>query len=174
MDERDTENGGLVATRWSGAADDVALAGLHQAAWRYAYAGIIPGLTLERMISRRGPAWWSRMHERGFRALVLDCDETLAGYATIGRSRAPDGRRAGEIYELYMRPEFQGCGLGRRLFAEARRQLAIHGFHRLTVWALEENTIARRFYLAMGGVESGRCEDRFCGIPLAKVGYAWA
>jgi GNAT superfamily N-acetyltransferase len=173
MDDRDTDEGGLIATRWSEAGDDRALAELHRDAWRYAYAGIIPGLTLERMIARRGPSWWARMHARGFRALVLDCDETLAGYATIGRARAPGVRRAGEIYELYVLPEFQGCGLGRRLFGEARRQLSIHGLPRLTVWALEENTIACRFYLAMGGVEADRCRDRFCGVPLAKVGFAW-
>jgi GNAT superfamily N-acetyltransferase len=174
MDDYGAENGGLVATRWSSASDDRALAELHRDAWHYTYAGIIPGLTLARMISRRGPAWWARMHDRGFRALVVDCDGTLAGYATMGRSRAPGGGRAGEIYELYLRPEFQGCGLGRRLFGEGRRQLSLHGMHRLTVWALEDNSIACRFYRAMGGVEAGRCKDRFCGVPLAKVGFAWS
>ena len=36
-----------------------------------------------------------------------------------------------------------------------------------------DNSIACRFYAAMGGVEAGRSEDRFCGIPLAKIGFAW-
>jgi ribosomal protein S18 acetylase RimI-like enzyme len=167
-------NSGLIATRWSTAEDEVGLAEVHREAWRYAYAGIIPGLTLERMIARRGPRWWGRMHAKGFRALVLDCDGELVGYATLGRSRSPEPPGCGEIYELYVRPEFQGCGLGRRLFAEARRQLARAGLRRLVVWALADNEIACRFYRAMGGLEAGRAEDRFCGVPLAKIGFAWA
>jgi GNAT superfamily N-acetyltransferase len=163
----------LIATRWSAAADEAGLARVHRDAWRYAYAGIIPGLTLERMIARRGPPWWGRMHARGFHALVLHCDGTLAGYATLGRSRAPGGGASGEIYELYVRPEYQGCGLGRRLFADARRTLAAHGLPRLIVWALTENEIACRFYRAMGGAEAAHAEDRFCGVPLDKTGFAW-
>jgi ribosomal protein S18 acetylase RimI-like enzyme len=163
---------GPVATRWSTADDSAALAAVHRDAWRYAYAGIIPGLTLERMLARRGPAWWGRMHGRGFRALVLARDSTLSGYATLGRSRAP-GPAAGEIYELYLRPECQGCGLGRTLFAAAQSELGRSGFRRLVVWALAENTIALRFYRAMGGVEAVRAEDRFCGVPLAKIGFVW-
>lgn len=173
MGERDPEQGGLIATRWSTPADDRGLAEAHREAWRYAYAGIIPGLSLERMISRRGPAWWHRMHQRGFRALVLDCDGTVAGYATLGWSRPPAPRFQGEIYELYLRPECHGCGLGRRLFEDARHELRRHGLDRVTVWALADNRLARRFYLAMGGVESGRAQERFCGVPLDKIGYAW-
>jgi GNAT superfamily N-acetyltransferase len=174
MTERDTENGGMVATRWSTAADDRGLADAHRATWRYAYAGIIPGVTLERMIARRGPAWWNRMHDRGFRALVVECEGALAGYATLGRSRMPGSGRCGEIYELYIRPECQGCGLGGRLFGQARRELARHRLDRLMVWALADNGLACRFYRAMGGIEAGRCQDRFCGVPLDKIGFAWS
>ena len=173
MSERDIENGGLIATRWSTEADGRGLAEAYGDAWRYAYAGIIPGVTLERMLARRGPGWWTRMHGRGFRALVVDCDGTLAGYATLGRSRMQTPHPCGEIYELYVRPECQGCGLGRRLFTRARRELGRHGFERLMVWALADNALACRFYAAMGGTEAGRCQDRFCGAPLDKIGFAW-
>ena len=62
----------MIATRWSTSADDDGLSQVHRDAWRYAYAGIIPGVTLERMIARRGPRWWRPMHDRGFRALLLE------------------------------------------------------------------------------------------------------
>lgn len=164
--------GGPVATRWSNAADAAGLADLHRSAWRYAYSGIIPGLALERMIARRGRPWWARMHERGFRALVAESAGAVAGYATLGPGRSGTPR-TGEIYELYVLPEYHGCGVGRRLFADARRQLAGHRLDRLVVWALADNSVACRFYAAMGGAEYGRTEDRFCGLPLAKIGYRW-
>jgi ribosomal protein S18 acetylase RimI-like enzyme len=172
MRRNHAEKGGL-ATRWSTEADARDLAELHAAAWRYAYAGIIPGLTLERMIARRGPSWWRRMHDRGFRALVLDGGGTLAGYATLGRSRAAALSPRGEIYELYLRPEHQGCGLGRRLFVEARARLRQHGLDGLLIWALAENELACRFYRGMGGTECARGHDRFCGVPLARIGFSW-
>ena len=173
MNRNRAGEGGLVTTRWSTITDDGGLAATHAAAWRHAYAGIIPGLPLARMIARRGPVWWHRMHERGFRALVLDWDGTLAGYATLGRSRTPALGMRGEIYELYVRPEYQGCGVGRRLFTEARGQLRLRGLDRLLVWALAENQIACRFYEAMGGAEVAQAQDRFCGRPLEKIGFAW-
>lgn len=173
MNRNRADEGGLVATRWSTETDSRALAEVHAVAWRYAYAGIIPGLTLERMIARRGPSWWWRMHDRGFRALVLDCDGAVVGYATLGRVRTPADRR-GEIYELYLRPEVQGCGFGRRLFIDARARLREGGLDGLFVWALADNALACRFYRAMGGAEVARSRDRFCGMPLEKVGFGWA
>jgi GNAT superfamily N-acetyltransferase len=173
MSRNHADEGGLIATRWSSPADERGLAEVHSAAWRYAYAGIIPGVTLERMISRRGPSWWARMHDRGFRALVLDCDDTLVGYATLGRSRAPALGPGGEIYELYLLPEYQGCGLGRRLFGDSRVRLRRYGIDGLLVWALADNDIACRFYRAMGGAECARGHDRFCGVPLERIGFTW-
>lgn len=164
-------SGGIVETRWSRRADAAELADVHRVVWRYTYAGIIPGVQLERMISHRGPRWWERMHGRGMKALVLTHGPGLAGYATFGRPRV--SVRGGEIYELYVRPEMHGLGFGRRLFGESRRQLASHGLRKLTVWALAENEIACRFYRAVGGVEAGRSLDRMCGVPLQKVAFIW-
>jgi GNAT superfamily N-acetyltransferase len=170
MSER-LDPAGTVATRWSTGADGVALAEAHRLAWRYAYAGIIPGVQLERMVTRRGPRWWERMHERGMRALVLTFGDGIAGYTTMGRSRAPGA--AGEIFELYLRPEMHGLGFGRHLFTAGREVLASHGLSPMIVWALADNEVACRFYHAMGGREAARGVDRFCGIPLGKVGFVW-
>lgn len=166
-----TGSRGILEARWSTRADSCQLAEVHRAAWRYAYAGIIPGVQLERTISLRGPRWWERMHGRGMRALVVPHGDRLAAYATFGHPRA--SLRGGEIYELYVRPEMHGIGVGRRLFEACRWQLATHGLKQLSVWALAENEMACRFYRALGGVEAGQSVDRMCGAALQKVAFVW-
>ncbi len=159
--------------RWSKPADTTALAALHRDAWRYAYRGIIPGISLERMIARRGPAWWRRMHRLGHRVLVLEFDNRVAGYATFGPCRTRSLPRRGEIYELYVRPEFQGIGFGKRLFGEARRHLRANGLAGLLVWSLADNDLACRFYMALGGRERIRGYQRIGGTRLEMIAFDW-
>ena len=52
--------------------DAPSLAALHAEAWRGAYRGIIPHLPLERMIARRGQAWWERALDDRYPLLLLD------------------------------------------------------------------------------------------------------
>ena len=162
-----------IKIRWSKPADTTALAALHRDAWRYAYRGIIPGISLERMIARRGPDWWRRMHRSGLRVLVLEFDNRVAGYATFGPCRTQSLAQRGEIYELYVRPEFQGVGFGKHLFGEARRYLRARGLVSLLVWALAGNDLACRFYMALGGRERIRGYERIGGVRLEMIAFDW-
>jgi GNAT superfamily N-acetyltransferase len=151
--------------------DAGALSAVFDAAWREAYRGIIPGVALERLISQRDRNWWRGALRRGRPVAVVDAGETVVGYATYGRARSRALGTESEIDELYLRPEYQGLGLGRRLFRAVRNDLADHGLPRLGVWTLEENDRAARFYEGLGGVPGARTLDRVAGIPLPKVGY---
>jgi ribosomal protein S18 acetylase RimI-like enzyme len=163
----------LIDTRWSTEADAESLAALHRDAWRHAYAGIIPGVVLERMVARRGTGWWQRLHDRGHGALLIEFDGDIAGYATLGPARRQP-RDGGEIYELYVRPECQGVGFGRRLFRVARAELATRGLRRLVVWSLADNEIGCRFYRALGGRERARGVECLHGHRLPTIGFAWS
>ncbi len=160
----------LIALRWSDRRDADALARVHAAAWAHAYAGIIPGPGLARMISRRGPAWWRRLHAFGGRALVVEQGGTLAGYALVGRNRSGPG---GEIQELYLRPDHQGIGLGGRLFEAAHAELIARAIAPLTVWCLADNTLGLAFYRAKAGRETDRRTERVGGADLEKIRFLW-
>ena len=103
----------------------------------------------------------------------LGGSELDAGYANYGRNRARSLFYEGEIYELYLRPEFQGLGFGRRLFTAAWKDLGQSGLKSLVVWALSDNEPAVEFYRALGGKAVARSSERFGVKSLDKVAFAW-
>lgn len=155
------------------AGDAAAIAEVHQAAWLGAYSGIIPHRALTGMVNRRGPDWWAGAIRRTATVLVIEIGGKLAGYATIGRNRARELSQQGEIYELYLRPEYQGIGLGRRLFSAAREKLSRSGLKGLVVWALEENSGALAFYEGAGGHDIAEGVEVFDHKALRKIAFVW-
>lgn len=180
--------------RISDAAD---LSKVHRASWFNAYHGILDGGALRDSVARRNAAWWRSAVEKlnaepasigaGFRSadagsrrsrlLVLEFDGRAVGYANFGtgrRSYPPQSIvRWGEIFELYLSPEFQGLGFGRTLFHRVRKELKDMGHGPLIVWALEANDLATGFYLAMGGEPFVRSHEIFGGIQTPTIGYRW-
>ena len=153
--------------------DADAIAGVHHEAWQGAYAGIIPYRALTAMINRRGTSWWGNAIRRAASVLVIEIGGEVVGYATLGRNRARELPQQGEIYELYLKPEYQGIGLGGRLFAAAREKLATHGLSGLVVWALEENANAIGFYIGAGGRDVAEGVEVFDQKALRKVAFVW-
>ncbi|PWV98267.1 ribosomal protein S18 acetylase RimI-like enzyme [Hoeflea marina] len=155
-------------------ADAPAIAETHRASWQYAYAGILPYRTLRAMLERRNVSWWRRAIRGSTSILLLDVGGTVAGYATLGLNRARSLPQEGEIYELYLRPEYQGVGLGRKLFAEARLLLSSLGCKGSVVWCLEDNDPAMAFYHGQGGRDLAEGFELFDGKTLKKVAFAWS
>jgi ribosomal protein S18 acetylase RimI-like enzyme len=162
-----------IEIRRAKSSDAERLAETHDLAWRTAYQGIIPGPELDKLINRRGAEWWEGAISKGSRVSILGFGDTIAGYSNYGRNRARSLAYEGEIYELYLRPEFQGLGFGRRLFAAVRRDLAQSGIKSMVVWALSDNTPAVAFYRALGGRAVARSCEKFGNKTLDKIAYAW-
>ena len=163
----------VIEIRRAKPSDANSVAETHDEAWRTAYQGIIPGNELDKLISRRGPDWWEAAIRKGSRITILQFGDNVAGYANYGRNRARSLTYDGEVYELYLKPEYQGLGFGRRLFSAARKDLLQSGLHTLVVWALSDNEPAVNFYRALGGRAVARSSERFGNKTLDKVAYAW-
>jgi ribosomal protein S18 acetylase RimI-like enzyme len=163
----------LIEIRQAKPSDAAAVANTHDEAWRSAYQGIIPGIELEKLVSRRGPDWWDSAIRKGSRVSILVFGDLVAGYANYGRNRARSLNYDGEIYELYLRPEFQGLGFGRRLFSAARKDLGASGMKSLVIWALSDNDSAVGFYRALAGRPVARSSERFGARTLDKVAFGW-
>lgn len=152
-------------------AQEIAL--VHDDAWTNAYSGIVPHKALTRMIRRRGETWWADAIARKTVILVLEIQDKIVGYATLGRNRVKTLPFDGEIYEIYLLPEYQGIGLGTHLFIAARSELARRGLKGTVVWALEENLPALSFYKNAGGNEIAEGKENFDGKDLQKVAFSW-
>src|SRR3954467_11753601 len=163
----------LIEIRRARASDAVAVADTHDEAWRGAYQGVIPGVELEKLVTRPGADWGDSAIRKGSRIAILVFGDTVAGYANYGRNRARSLYYDGEVYELYLRQEFQGLGFGRKLFSAARRDLIQSGLQSLVVWALSDNEPAVAFYRTLGGKAVARSSERFGTKVLDKVAYAW-
>jgi len=163
----------LINIRNARESDAQGIADVHDAAWRDAYRGIIPGRELEKMIARRGPQWWHLAIVRKSRLVVLDFDETIGGYASYGRNRVPSMPYGAEIFELYIAPEFQGLGFGRRLFEAARHDLNDHGYSSVIVWAMADNERAIAFYERLGGRLVREAQERFGPEMRTRVAFAF-
>lgn len=163
----------LISIRAARAEDAPEIARVHHEAWRYAYRGLLPHLPLERMIARRGARWWRVSLKEGLAVLVLEFDGEIAGYTTLGRSRMRGTPYQGEIFELYVRPGFQGAGFGRRLFQAARDGLSARKLDGLCVWALADNDAACAFYKHLGGRQICEGVERFGDQSFTKAAFAW-
>ncbi len=154
-------------------ADAAEIAATHDASWRQAYGGMLPYKALDTMVRRRGARWWERAIHHSTNILVLDIGNQIVGYATLGPNRVSTLPFDGEIYEIYLLPEYQGVGFGAKLFSAARQELKSLGMNGLVVWALEDNDTATNFYHNAGGRDIAEGSETFDGATLKKVAYAW-
>ena len=160
----------VIDVRTARASDAGDLSEVYETAWREAYSGIIPGLTLERMIIRRSAKWWREVMRR--RAiLVLDVDGIVAGYATFAPASGRGHAGAAEIQEIYLRPEYQGIGLGSQLLTAVLKRVRIRGYGRALVRALADNDRATTFYAHRGGRMIARTDETLGGRTLPCLWY---
>ncbi|MCF3936176.1 GNAT family N-acetyltransferase [Acuticoccus sp. M5D2P5] len=162
-----------LAIRTAKPSDCHGLARVHDASWRFAYQGVLPGRELERMIARRGPDWWERAVRRRVPILVLESGDDIRGYITFGLSRISTLPFQTEIYELYIQPEYAGLGFGKRLFRSAQQRLVRRGHDSLVVWCLSENGPGCAFYERMGGRIVATSHEMFGDVAVGKVAFGF-
>jgi ribosomal protein S18 acetylase RimI-like enzyme len=131
--------------------DAPAIAAVHVATWRDAYAGLLPDEFLAGLVVED---WAQRWRERlsvtvpGVFTLVFDSGGRVRGFVSAGPDR--HGHAGGEVFAIYVDPQRQGLGAGRRLLAAAVRSLAEAGFAEARLWVLADNQPARVFYESQG------------------------
>lgn len=156
--------------------DSAAIASVHVASWQGAYHGILPDDFLSGLsVERRAQAWNNILRQPEIDTFVaLDYSGTIVGFASLERSRDDDAPKdAGEISTIYVTPDKWGQGYGRSLMGEVLDKARSRGFGCVTLWVLEENARARRFYETMGFAPDGavKTETGPGDVVLHEVRY---
>jgi GNAT superfamily N-acetyltransferase len=139
--------------------DAEAVARVHICAWQAAYRGqlsddYLDGLSVdERLPNTRAMIEGATAD---LRVWVAEDEDGVVGFAVTAPSEDADAdRKTGELYAIYLQPERVGTGLGRSLLEHAIGDLRSRGFQTATLWVLETNEQARRFYEIAGWKPDG-------------------
>lgn len=166
----------VISTRPARPDDARTIASIHIDTWRVVYRGHMPdelldGLDLEKWAEKRR-GWIVQPQSPRHRVLVAERDGEIVAFAAIGPERDGEPEIAGEIYAIYAHPDHWGTGTGRVLVKASIAQLRRDGFIEASLWVLDANERARRFYEAAGfALDGGEKTELFGGSPLRELRY---
>ncbi len=154
------------------------IAEIHVRSWQAVYKGLLPQDFLDALdpadgLDRREQAFAVIDWHSGGILVAADGDE-LCGFANVGPTRDDDAdeSQVGEVRAIYLAPDAWGQGFGRELMAAALERLAHAGFAQATLWVLDTNARARRFYEAAGFQPDGSAKyDDTRGFRLCEIRY---
>ena len=97
--------------------------------------------------------------------------DTAAGMISIDlpREEAPPGTY--EIFGLYILPEYTGMGIGTEAVSFAAEQIRRMGYRQISLWVLEPNIPARKFYEKLGFRPDGTEKLSYYDRPIHLIRY---
>jgi len=161
-------------------ADAERIAQVHVLSWQVGYRGLLPQPLLDGLHpAQRVPRWTTTLSQAAWPArgtLVADDAGDIVGFADLRPTRDDDqdASEVGEIVAFYVLPTVWERGVGRALMSAAVRSLDAAGFTCATLWVLETNQRARRFYARLGWEPDGAVRDEVVGgAPIRDVRYRY-
>src|SRR5215467_14857858 len=141
--------------------------------WRTTYAGMLSAGYLVGLSERRREAGWRSVILREPRDVRVGIDPTgtIVGFGSCGPNRG-DQFFAGEVFTLYVAPDWQNQGIGRRLLVTLFRRLVAGGRRSAIVWVLRDNP-ARFFYERLGARQVSHRPLPVGGASVEAIAYGW-
>ena len=106
------------------------------------------------------------------RLVAVTATREVVGIASGGPNREDSPVFTGELYGLYVIPEFQRRGIGRKLVEAISAHLLSITKKSMLVWSLSEEPY-RRFYEKLGGLLLGERVVQIGGASVREVAYGW-
>ena len=115
---------------------------VHWKCWQETYPGLVSQAYLDNLTLEK-------TEEKAFQwrdnILVAKDGDGVVGFVGYGKSSEAD---TGEVFALYVLPEYHGTGVGRQLMDAALEKLA--SYPHICLWLVKGNARALRFYEKCG------------------------
>ena len=139
---------------------------VHWKCWQETYPGRVDGAYLEKLTLEKCEELASRWRDN---ILVAKDGDRVVGFVGYGH-HGPEDPDTGEVFALYVLPEYQGTGVGQRLMDAALEKLS--AFPHLCLWAVKGNARAIRFYekngFRLNGEEKYVPRMEAAGVQMVK------
>lgn len=159
-------------------ADAAALSRVITSAWKVGFKGLVAQEVLDRLEPAASRARWevdldpARQGPPHF--LVAETDGQVVAFSAFGPNRDQDAPAdLGELFALHVAPERWGAGVGSTLLSSTAGALRSMGFRGASLWVIDGNARARRFYQRHGWRPDGaeRHSSRFGNPPIHELRY---
>ena len=143
--------------------------------WQSAYKGIIDDTYLDNMdreskIKKRREDWDK------INFIVAEYEDNIVGfcrYSDIVDNSEKYHECDCELRAIYVKPEFKGLGIGKKMFTYAINDLKKREKNKMILCCLKDNFPSRKFYEKMGGKVIGLSLAEFGGKNYELIGFEY-
>lgn len=146
---------------------------IHSDSWKAAYKGIVPDSILDSINAEKRQEYFEKALSEGWEEdFLVFAEDKAAGLMTIGKCRDEEKDDTyGEIWGIYLLPEYWNKGIGTYFINWGLNELKSRGYKKVTLWVLEENINARKFYEKIGFKHDGTIKELTIGKRLLEFRY---
>ncbi|MCM3094358.1 GNAT family N-acetyltransferase [Cytobacillus sp. AMY 15.2] len=154
--------------------DALGIAKVHVDSWRTTYKGIIPNDFLNNLSYEQRTESWKKniAREDNYVVIAENKEGQIIGFADAWKRDNNAVENSGDLTSIYLLEEYQGKGIGKKLFRELFRHIKQLGYGKVFVEVLEENK-TRFFYEYYGAKLVKTVQIKIGGKILNELIYEW-
>jgi ribosomal protein S18 acetylase RimI-like enzyme len=159
--------------RYADVSDAEVLGEIHSKSWKIAYKNIVPDSILDNIRAENRKKYFEKaLSEQTEEDALIYVDNKAVGFMCVGKCRDKDQDiSCGEIWGIYLLPEYWNKGIGAYFIQWGLKELKNRNYKKVTLWVLEDNLSARKFYEKMGFRHDGTVKEIVIGKKLNECRY---
>ena len=163
-----------ITVRQARPGDACGIARLDVETWRTTYAGVLSASYLVSLSERRREIGWRMVIQREpcDVRIAVDAAGSILGFGSCGPSRS-ERHFPGEVFTLYVAPDWQNHGIGRRLLIALFRRLVVSGTRRRDRVGAARQSESNSFIEQLGGHQTCRKSIAVGGSSVEVIAYGW-